>query len=55
MSNLEIVATILSGMAMILCFIASGMIYERGNIVGAFANFSIGFMNMMLFVMHMSR
>ena len=55
MSNLEMVATTLSGIAMVLCFIASGMVYERGNIVGAFANFAIGFMNMMLFVMHMSR
>lgn len=55
MSNLEMVATILSGMAMILCFIATGIIYERGHIVGAFANFAIGFMNMMLFVMNMSR
>ena len=55
MSNLEMVATILSGMAMILCFIATGIIYERGNIVGSFINFIIGFMNMMLFVMNMSR
>ena len=55
MSNLEMIATILSGMAMVLCFIVAGIIYERGYIVGAFANFAMGFMNMMLFVMHMSR
>lgn len=55
MSNLEIVGTILSGMAMILCFIASGITYERGFIVNAIINFMLGFMNMMLFVMYMSR
>ena len=55
MINLEMVATILSGVAMIFCFIASGIIYARGFIGVSFANFILGFINMMFFVMHMSR
>lgn len=53
MSELRVVAIALSAIAMVFGFIATGIIYERGSIVGAIANFILGFMNMMLFVMNM--